>query len=393
MRRVGAHRHTAGRGGHDVAAESDQRRAEPVRVHLGGEHDGAAGSDGEPVRGSPLRARGATGPRIDLDQAERFELRGDRSSRRAGHAEFGGEHRAGGGAAGVYELQRWAEGGSAALEPCPCLGHSTYSHFVPTPNKIRIARSASGRSGTTDSALARLRVAITVFFALDGFVFAGWVVRIPAIKDQTGGLRARSRAGTARCVGRRGGHHDADRPALPALRHPSRHGRLGGAAVARRRTATADPFRAGPRSRAAGLRRRLRRAQRRHEQRSGRSDRRTAAPGDAQLPRRVQPRRHARGGARRAGRRPALRHPPSVPAGGGRAGGHRRHRSGTDRCAAAQGRRPARSGTSTPRDLGHRGGGRGGSDRPSRCGTLPAQRSSEPAAARGDGALDGACSA
>ncbi|MGI5452469.1 MFS transporter [Streptomyces sp. CA-249302] len=34
--------------------------------------------------------------------------------------------------------------------------------------------------------LTRLRVAITVFFALDGFVFAGWVVRIPAIKEQTG---------------------------------------------------------------------------------------------------------------------------------------------------------------------------------------------------------------
>ncbi|MFJ8789786.1 MFS transporter [Streptomyces sp. NPDC102462] len=33
--------------------------------------------------------------------------------------------------------------------------------------------------------LTRLRVAITVFFALDGFVFAGWVVRIPAIKQQT----------------------------------------------------------------------------------------------------------------------------------------------------------------------------------------------------------------
>ncbi|WP_155059236.1 MFS transporter [Streptomyces blattellae] len=31
----------------------------------------------------------------------------------------------------------------------------------------------------------RLRVALTVFFALDGFVFAGWVVRIPAIKEQT----------------------------------------------------------------------------------------------------------------------------------------------------------------------------------------------------------------
>ncbi|MFJ5263452.1 MFS transporter [Streptomyces sp. NPDC088387] len=34
--------------------------------------------------------------------------------------------------------------------------------------------------------LVRLRVALTVFFALDGFIFAGWVVRIPAIKEQTG---------------------------------------------------------------------------------------------------------------------------------------------------------------------------------------------------------------
>ncbi|MER6526917.1 MFS transporter [Streptomyces sp. NPDC001508] len=33
--------------------------------------------------------------------------------------------------------------------------------------------------------LTRLRVAITAFFALDGFVFAGWVVRIPAVKQQT----------------------------------------------------------------------------------------------------------------------------------------------------------------------------------------------------------------
>jgi len=34
--------------------------------------------------------------------------------------------------------------------------------------------------------LTRLRIAVTVFFALDGFIFAGWVVRIPAIKQQTG---------------------------------------------------------------------------------------------------------------------------------------------------------------------------------------------------------------
>ncbi|MEU8585990.1 MFS transporter [Streptomyces sp. NPDC048664] len=34
--------------------------------------------------------------------------------------------------------------------------------------------------------LTPLRIALTAFFALDGFVFAGWVVRIPAIKEQTG---------------------------------------------------------------------------------------------------------------------------------------------------------------------------------------------------------------
>ncbi|WTX76433.1 MFS transporter [Streptomyces sp. NBC_00647] len=37
-----------------------------------------------------------------------------------------------------------------------------------------------------DRSLTRLRVVLTAFFALDGFVFAGWVVRIPAIKHQTG---------------------------------------------------------------------------------------------------------------------------------------------------------------------------------------------------------------
>ncbi|MFF6987262.1 MFS transporter [Streptomyces sp. NPDC010273] len=34
--------------------------------------------------------------------------------------------------------------------------------------------------------LTRLRITLTAFFALDGFIFAGWVVRIPAIKEQTG---------------------------------------------------------------------------------------------------------------------------------------------------------------------------------------------------------------
>ncbi|MFF4353101.1 MFS transporter [Streptomyces sp. NPDC001530] len=40
--------------------------------------------------------------------------------------------------------------------------------------------------GNHSSDLTRLRTALTVFFALDGFIFAGWVVRIPAIKHQTG---------------------------------------------------------------------------------------------------------------------------------------------------------------------------------------------------------------
>ncbi|MEU9286035.1 MFS transporter [Streptomyces sp. NPDC048275] len=50
---------------------------------------------------------------------------------------------------------------------------------MPLINKART------RIAPPDTALTRLRVVITVFFALDGFVFAGWVVRIPAIKHQT----------------------------------------------------------------------------------------------------------------------------------------------------------------------------------------------------------------
>ncbi|MBB5935386.1 MFS family permease [Streptomyces zagrosensis] len=37
-----------------------------------------------------------------------------------------------------------------------------------------------------DPIIAHLRTALTLFFALDGFIFAGWVARIPAIKAQTG---------------------------------------------------------------------------------------------------------------------------------------------------------------------------------------------------------------
>ncbi|WP_251092259.1 MFS transporter [Streptomyces sp. Caat 7-52] len=50
---------------------------------------------------------------------------------------------------------------------------------MPTINKTRAHSVVPGRG------LAALRAAITAFFALDGFIFAGWVVRIPDIKHQT----------------------------------------------------------------------------------------------------------------------------------------------------------------------------------------------------------------
>ncbi|WP_443078135.1 MFS transporter [Streptomyces sp. SP17KL33] len=52
-------------------------------------------------------------------------------------------------------------------------------------NKTRSHNAVPG-DPTDPSHLRTLRIAITAFFALDGFVFAGWVVRIPAIKEQTG---------------------------------------------------------------------------------------------------------------------------------------------------------------------------------------------------------------
>ncbi|MFJ6725463.1 MFS transporter [Streptomyces sp. NPDC091281] len=51
---------------------------------------------------------------------------------------------------------------------------------MPLINKARLHSVVRGHSP------GRLRLLLTVFFALDGFVFAGWVVRIPAIKEQTG---------------------------------------------------------------------------------------------------------------------------------------------------------------------------------------------------------------
>lgn len=61
-----------------------------------------------------------------------------------------------------------------------------YAEFVPQLNKLRTALPGGLGGNTAPLSSARPRTALTVFFALDGFLFAGWVVRIPAIKQQTG---------------------------------------------------------------------------------------------------------------------------------------------------------------------------------------------------------------
>ncbi|MFB7586068.1 MFS transporter [Streptomyces sp. NPDC056169] len=57
---------------------------------------------------------------------------------------------------------------------------------MPLLNKVRTAASGGFGGDTAHHSLTRLRSALTLFFALDGFLFAGWVVRIPAVKQQTG---------------------------------------------------------------------------------------------------------------------------------------------------------------------------------------------------------------
>ncbi|MFF0744695.1 MFS transporter [Streptomyces sp. NPDC004111] len=56
---------------------------------------------------------------------------------------------------------------------------------MPNLNKVGTAIPGGPDADRAAPSLSRLRTVLTLFFALDGFVFAGWVVRIPAIKAQT----------------------------------------------------------------------------------------------------------------------------------------------------------------------------------------------------------------
>ncbi|MFJ6015414.1 MFS transporter [Streptomyces sp. NPDC092952] len=61
---------------------------------------------------------------------------------------------------------------------------------MPQLNKLRTALPGDPGGDPAAPPSPRLRTALTLFFALDGFLFAGWVVRIPAIKQQTGASAA-----------------------------------------------------------------------------------------------------------------------------------------------------------------------------------------------------------
>ena len=54
-----------------------------------------------------------------------------------------------------------------------------YPYFVQLLNKL--PPPATARNATS-----RARAAVTAFFAMDGFVFASWAVRIPAVKAAVG---------------------------------------------------------------------------------------------------------------------------------------------------------------------------------------------------------------
>jgi MFS family permease len=63
------------------------------------------------------------------------------------------------------------------------LAPDAYAHFVQLLNKVNRTRPAVRRSSGD---LAPLRVALSAFFAVHGFIFASWAVRVPAVKQQAG---------------------------------------------------------------------------------------------------------------------------------------------------------------------------------------------------------------
>ncbi len=220
---------------------------------------------------------------------------------------------------------------------------SAYPCFVQLLNKIPVP-PAAGQHATS-----RVRAAATAFFAFDGFIFATWAVRIPAVKAATGASPADAGHRAARGVGRRDLDDGAVRDALPPVRRRAGADLRGRLAVAGGAAARARPVRAGPRAGAGGVRHRVRLRQRGVEHHRGGRGRRAAPSGDAVVPRGVVPGRAGRG----RGRRPAGAAPGAAAAlrdrGRARPRGDRRGRTRPAHHRAARPGRAAPATTSRPR--------------------------------------------
>jgi MFS family permease len=51
---------------------------------------------------------------------------------------------------------------------------------------VQLLNKIAGPPAAGQQATSRVRAAVTAFFAFDGFIFATWAVRIPAVKAATG---------------------------------------------------------------------------------------------------------------------------------------------------------------------------------------------------------------
>src|ERR1700722_19014708 len=69
--------------------------------------------------------------------------------------------------------------GRSQFHPVVRISICLYPYFVQLLNKISVPVAVRN-----ETSLAR--AAITAFFAMDGFVFASWAVRIPAVKAAVG---------------------------------------------------------------------------------------------------------------------------------------------------------------------------------------------------------------
>ncbi len=112
-------------------AEAGQGDAQAVGVDLSGDHHGAGGVDGEPVRGPAPAAAGRAG--VDRDQPERLQFGGDGAGGGPGDVERAGERRAGRGLAGVDQLERRTEQRPAAVGGRAAVGVALRVEFGPGP--------------------------------------------------------------------------------------------------------------------------------------------------------------------------------------------------------------------------------------------------------------------